>query len=106
MFSIGKKDLAKINSQGLWRKIRYISNSIAVQISPATTPTVYKTARIARFLFMLSLSLNKRASPTPALAQSPASSPPKLKLPETKVSVRITDDAQFGISPIKAATKG
>ena len=42
----------------------------------------------------------------PAFTQRPVMIDPKLNPPKRYNSVKITDDAQFGISPIKSAKSG
>jgi len=55
-----------------------------------------------RFLFIL----NNTSRPAPAFANKPPISEPKLIIFDKYSSVIITDEAQFGINPINAATTG
>ena len=67
---------------------------------------IYKVPKIEKFCFIDRLTRKSTSIPTPAPAESPAVSAPKLKLPDTNSWDSTTLAAQFGISPIRAATKG
>ena len=73
---------------------------------PNSADDRYSSPKIAKFCFIQWLTRNKTTSPTPAPAQSPAQSDAKLSAPETNSSHNTTLAAQFGINPIRAATKG
>ena len=73
---------------------------------PENTPHKYKEIKIKKFCAVFLLNLKSTTSPTPAPVQSPPISAPSVILPAIKHCVRITDAAQFGISPTSAVKNG
>ena len=76
---------------------------VSSRIRPAITAITYNTAIIFIFSFLSGFTLNNTTSPIPAPVQSPAITEEKEIAPLRYSCVRITDAAQFGIRPIKAA---
>ena len=79
---------------------------VSSRIRPAITAITYNTAIIFIFSFLSGFTLNNTTSPIPAPVQSPAITEEKEIAPLRYSCVRITDAAQFGIRPIKAAIAG
>lgn len=74
--------------------------------TPTNAPDA-KTVSVMRRLARKFLLTRKRTSrPTPELAMSPAIIAPVLITPPRKSSVITTEEAQLGIRPTSAATKG
>ena len=79
---------------------------IACKIIPDIVPIKYNNPTIFTFSFQFLFVLNNIASPTPAPVNNPAIIlPTEITFSKYKF-VKITDAAQFGIRPIKAAIAG
>ena len=74
--------------------------------NPDNVPIKMRIISIVIFSFKFLFLLNNTKSPTPAPEHNPATSDPNEIIPFKKPCVKITDAAQFGISPIKDAIKG
>ena len=72
---------------------------------PKMTPERYTMDNIKRFCFVFLFVLNRRRIPTPEPARRPERTTPRGARPERYTSVRITDEAQFGMRPISAEAK-
>lgn len=81
----------------------YNINSIII---PAITPIVYSVETISIFSFKFLFILNNTIIPSPEFTSSPPISVPSPITLLTNSSVNITEDAQFGISPISPAKIG
>lgn len=81
----------------------YNINSIII---PAVTPIVYNVETILIFSFKFLFILNNTIIPSPEFTSSPPISVPSPITLLTNSSVNITEDAQFGISPISPAKIG
>ena len=73
---------------------------------PAKTPIKYKIPTIFIFSFTFLFVLNNTNSPTPAFTATPDINTGIDITLLINNSVKITDEAQFGINPIKPATIG
>ena len=73
---------------------------------PVTTEQAYSVPTMARFSFTRWFVRNSTTRPTPAPAHKPATQEPNYRLPSVNSSVKITDAAQFGISPMSAVRNG
>ena len=75
-------------------------------IIPAITPILYNRAAIFIFCLIPLLVLNNTANPTPAPTNNPEIAVAKEITFSKYICVKITDDAQFGISPMIPARIG
>ena len=81
--------------------INYIVIPINSNIIPDMTPIAYSRTVILIFSLTPLFVLNNTASPTPAPTNSPAIIVPTDIIFSKYICVIITDEAQFGIKPIK-----
>ena len=70
------------------------------------TPIMYSKQIINIFSFTFLFVLNKIINPTPAPVKRPATREAPFKMFSMYKFVKITEAAQFGISPIKLAING
>ena len=77
-----------------------------VRASPTETEITYKIITMKMFCLMLLLFLNKTMIPTPLPMLSPAIVADRVIPPSIKSSIKKTDAAQFGITPIMEVTSG
>ena len=73
---------------------------------PTTTEITYITSTKSRFLFIFLVFLKSTTSPSPALEQSPPTRLPNITALLVYAPVKITLEAQLGISPISPVIKG
>ena len=90
-------------------------NQQTVIVSPVQNPSFRESLSLweklsvlwqHKFLIIFFLFFNITASPTPALAESPAISPCKPIELYAKPCANITEEEQFGINPISDAISG
>ena len=69
-------------------------------------PTKNKIPKIMKFSFFTLFTLNKIKIPIPEFTNKPAIIPPTLMIFPRYNCVNMTEEAQFGIKPIKLVIKG
>ena len=85
-----------------------IKKSIGIKCNayPKIKLEIISVSTINMFSLTFLFSLNSTNIPIPAFTQRPVTIDPKLNIPPIYISVKITEDAQFGISPTRSANSG